>query len=190
MRERPCADWRGSNCGASFFRSLSRFQTTASAVKSRAVVEFHALAQLEDPLGLVGRRSTAQLVARPGTRSDGLSALRQVPVDQPVIDRVAHEAHALAALSVWPVVSGMSEAVMPIRRTPCARAVGIRAPDSRVAARRRDFDQRETEANMRGRVSLGCRRYDETVNAIHRPNRCVAVGCPEQTRASISSERP
>ncbi len=34
MRERPCADWRWSYCGASFFSSLSKFHTTASAVNS------------------------------------------------------------------------------------------------------------------------------------------------------------
>jgi hypothetical protein len=62
-----------------------------------AVVELHVAAQRDHPA-----RGVA-LVDFPARGEAGhehrrLIGRRQVPIDQPVIDRVAHEAHALAAL--------------------------------------------------------------------------------------------
>ena len=67
----PAPPGSGSNCGDLSFRILSRFHTTASAVKSRAVMELHALAQLEDPLASCRRPRPPHSVARPGLMSDG-----------------------------------------------------------------------------------------------------------------------
>ena len=74
MRERPWADWRGSNCGESFFRSLSRFHTTASA--SNVLPSWNFTSGRSLNVHFVRSLGSAdQEVASPGTSTDGLSAL-------------------------------------------------------------------------------------------------------------------
>ena len=84
-------------CGDLSFSSLSRFHTTASALKSLPSWNFTPSRRVNTQR-VLSPSSTFQQVARPGTSTRRLVGRRQVPVDQPVIDRVAHEAHAFAAL--------------------------------------------------------------------------------------------
>ena len=89
-------------------------------VEVRAVVEFHAGSQLEDPLGLVGRRN------RPFGRDAGdhharLVGRREVPGGETLIHRVAGEAVALEALvgladGLWNVGRRHADAHHGLRR--------------------------------------------------------------------------
>ena len=73
MRERPCAACLESYCGDLSFRILSKFQTTASALKSLPSWNFTSRRSVTTQR-VVSPSSTFQLVARPGTSTDGLSA--------------------------------------------------------------------------------------------------------------------
>ena len=76
MRDLPCADWRGSYCGLSVLRSLSKFQTADLAVNSDPSWKCTPGRILKiQCVFVVSAGSSPQLVARPGTRSDGLVAL-------------------------------------------------------------------------------------------------------------------
>ena len=73
MRERPWAACLGSNCGDLSFRILSRFHTTASALKSLPSWNFTPSRRVKvQRVGLAS--STFQAVARPGTSTEALSA--------------------------------------------------------------------------------------------------------------------
>jgi hypothetical protein len=72
MRVRPCADWRGSNCGLSDFRSLSRFHTTALASKAEPSWKVTPGRSVKIQR-VLSAGSTFHEVARPGTRSEALS---------------------------------------------------------------------------------------------------------------------
>lgn len=108
-----------------------------------AVVEFHALAQLERPLGLVG------LVDRPrrreaGNEVGGLGGRAQVPVDETVIDRIAGEPHALAT------VVGLAGGERNVRRghADAQGALGV----SRTGGQRGNREERDGSAfeNLHG----------------------------------------
>jgi hypothetical protein len=58
-----------------------------------AVVEFHAMAQMEDP-GLVILRIALPFFREPGTQTRQLVGLGQIPQHQTLEDRIAEEAHA------------------------------------------------------------------------------------------------
>ena len=73
MRERPWAACFESYCGDLSFKSLSRFHTTASALKSLPSWNFTPSRKVNTQR-VLSPSSTVHEVARPGTSPDGLSA--------------------------------------------------------------------------------------------------------------------
>src|ERR1700675_1578859 len=73
MRERPCADWRGSYCGDLSLSSFSRFHATDCAPKALPSWKVTPGRILNVHL-VLSAASTHHEVARPGTISDALSA--------------------------------------------------------------------------------------------------------------------
>ena len=80
-----------------FVQQLLEVPDHGVGLEVAAVVELHAVAQGEGParrIGLVDLPRSGEA----GHQHRGLVGRGQVPIDQPVIERVAHEPHAFAAL--------------------------------------------------------------------------------------------
>ena len=98
-----------------------------------AVVEFDALAQVEDPFGPV-RLVLFPALGQAGTDVGELVGARQIPRHKAFEHRKAEKAQALAAIVRDPVVVGTSDAVIATRKVPPAQAEPASARTAAVAS--------------------------------------------------------
>ena len=133
MREAVTPTWLASKCGASLSITLRTFHTTASALNALPSWNFTPGRSLNTHL-VLSLASTAQLRARPGISTLGLSALeRSQPVSASYMGMPVKRLPS-KPWSGWPSVRGMSAAVIAMRSTFSWASALPAAPTASMAA--------------------------------------------------------